>query len=204
MGLRDEKKQATRTAIADTALLLFLDRGFERVTVAEVARAAGVSVNTVFNYFPAKEDLLFDRQAEVVHRLARAVTRRADGETVAAAVLRAFLAELDAGEPTLGLDPGAVRFWSLVQQSPALQARVRLMHEQTEEALASALSETVTADPAILRITAAIIAAADRALHGEIQRLVTLGEDPSRVRGKIRALAKHTYEALDDHLRPSG
>ncbi|BBJ40169.1 hypothetical protein SSPO_028870 [Streptomyces antimycoticus] len=37
---------------------LFLERGFDRVTVAEVAAAAEVSVNTVYNYFPAKEDLV--------------------------------------------------------------------------------------------------------------------------------------------------
>lgn len=79
VALRAEKKAATRTAIADAALALFLTKGFDRVTVAEVADAARVSVNTAFNYFPTKEDLFFDRQDEVVQRLAGAVRGRGPG-----------------------------------------------------------------------------------------------------------------------------
>jgi AcrR family transcriptional regulator len=60
-GLRARKKQQTRRVIADTARRLFAERGFEQVTIAEIARAADVSDKTVFNYFPAKEDLYFDR-----------------------------------------------------------------------------------------------------------------------------------------------
>src|SRR5690242_8234723 len=115
MGLREQKKQATRVAIADTALGLFLTRGFDQVTVADVARAAQVAVNTVFNYFPTKEDLFFDRQDEVVHRLARAVDARRPGESPAAAVRRAFVEALDRDEPTLGLSPGVTAFWQTVE-----------------------------------------------------------------------------------------
>ena len=61
LGLRQRKKQQTRQLIADTAWRLFADRGFERVTVAEIAREAQVAVATVFNYFPTKEDLFFYR-----------------------------------------------------------------------------------------------------------------------------------------------
>ncbi len=60
-GLRERKKRQTRQHISDVATGLFLERGFDAVTIAEVAEAADVSVNTVYNYFPAKEDLFLDR-----------------------------------------------------------------------------------------------------------------------------------------------
>src|SRR6266496_5631258 len=59
-GRRERKKQQTRQAISDVATALFMERGFDAVTVAEVARAADVAVQTVFNHFPTKEDLFFD------------------------------------------------------------------------------------------------------------------------------------------------
>jgi AcrR family transcriptional regulator len=64
VGLRESKKLETRREIADTAMRLFVERGFDHVTVAEVAAAARVSVKTVFNYFPTKEDLFFDELPE--------------------------------------------------------------------------------------------------------------------------------------------
>ena len=191
MGLRERKKQATRVAIADTALGLFLARGFDQVTVADVARAAQVAVNTVFNYFPTKEDLFFDRQDEVVHRLARAVDARRPGESPAAAVRRAFVEALDRNEPTLGLSPDVTAFWQTVDASPALQARLRLMAEQTEAVLAAKLAEvagTADDDPAP-RLLAAAIAGVDRALHAEIRRRIQAGEDPADVRRVVRRAA---------------
>lgn len=78
-GLRERKKRRTRQYISDVATGLFLERGFDEVTVAEVAEAAEVSVNTVYNYFPAKEDLFLDRSKGVVDRLARYVRGRDPG-----------------------------------------------------------------------------------------------------------------------------
>ncbi|GIE75678.1 hypothetical protein Aph02nite_16280 [Actinoplanes philippinensis] len=200
MGLRDDKKQATRTAIADAALALFLEKGFDRVTVAEVGRAATVSVNTVFNYFPTKEDLFFDRQDEVIQRLARAVRDRVPGETPAAAVHRAFLERLDRDDATLGLDPAAARFWRVVDDSPALLARARLLRELTEEALATALTAAAPPDaasPASGHLAAALLSAADHALHAEIRRRITRGESPESVRAVIRATAGRVFAVLN-------
>ncbi|WP_326640923.1 TetR/AcrR family transcriptional regulator [Streptosporangium sp. NBC_01755] len=75
-GLRERKKRETRERISNIATGLFMMRGFDNVTVAEVARAADVSVNTVFNYFGTKEDLLFDRQEEVEDLPSRVVRER--------------------------------------------------------------------------------------------------------------------------------
>src|SRR4051794_15621800 len=79
MGLRERKKARTRQQISDIATTLFLDRGFDEVTVAEVASVAGVSVKTVFNYFGSKEDLLFDREPEWLAAIDRLVESRGPG-----------------------------------------------------------------------------------------------------------------------------
>ena len=65
-GLRERKKQRMRDLISDIATGLFIERGFEAVTMAEIAKAADVSVKTIFNYFGSKEDLFFDRAGEVL------------------------------------------------------------------------------------------------------------------------------------------
>ncbi|MEV4141225.1 helix-turn-helix domain-containing protein [Dactylosporangium sp. NPDC049742] len=192
MVLRAEKKAATRTAIADAALALFLARGFDRVTVAEVAEAARVSVNTAFNYFPTKEDLFFDRQEQVVQRLAAAVRDRAPHESPVGAVRRLFLEELDRGEPTLGLSPDAGAFWQVVEDSPALQARARLLAQLAEEALAEALNGALGGS----RWRAAVLAGVDRALHAQIRDRIRAGADPEAVRAEVRAEAETAYEAL--------
>jgi len=91
MGLRERKKAQTRQLIAETAWRLFADRGFERVTVAEVARLADVAPATVFNYFPTKEDLFYSRLEAFGARLLEAVAAREPGEPVLAAFRRQLL-----------------------------------------------------------------------------------------------------------------
>ena len=119
MGLRESKKVETRREIADTAMRLFVQRGFDHVTVAEVAAAARVSEKTVFNYFPTKEDLFFDevpaRQAAIV----AALRGRAPGESVVAALRR-----LQAGECPRLCSPGFATFARIIEESPTLQANV--------------------------------------------------------------------------------
>ncbi|MFI6997548.1 TetR/AcrR family transcriptional regulator [Nocardia sp. NPDC050175] len=199
MALREEKKRATRLAIADAALGLFVAHGFDRVTVAEVAEAAKVSINTVFNYFPTKEDLFFDRQDEVINRLAVAVRQRADDESPAAAVRCLFMDELRQHEPTLGLSADATTFWRVIDASPALQARQRLLGEQAEAALAEAIAESVGTTERDIRprLLAAALAGIDRALHAEIRRRVTAGDSVNSVRRDIGKAAA-AFDAVAD------
>ncbi|WP_433218653.1 TetR/AcrR family transcriptional regulator [Dactylosporangium sp. CS-047395] len=191
MALRAEKKAATRTAISDAAMGLFLARGFDKVTVAEVGEVARVSVNTVFNYFATKEDLFFDRQDEVVGRLAGAVR---DAPDPAAAALKLFEEELDRGEPTLGLHPDSPRFWKVVEDSPALQARVRLLGELAEEAVATALMAAGRPEPDAWW-AAAVLAGIDRSLHAQIRRDIGKGQPPDVVRHEVRRTARRAYTA---------
>ena len=80
LGLRERKKKQTRHVIAETALRLFNERGFDAVTVAQVAKAADVSEATVFNYFPTKESLFFGQMQSFEEALIQAVRERSGGE----------------------------------------------------------------------------------------------------------------------------
>ena len=93
LGLRERKKEQTRQLIAETARRLFSERGFERVTVAEIARTAEVSEQTVFNYFPTKEDLVYWRLQSFEDELLRTIREREPGEPALAAFGRFILAE---------------------------------------------------------------------------------------------------------------
>src|ERR1700730_1597456 len=80
-GLRERKKQKTRETIANVALELFAERGYEHTTIAEIADAAEGSPRTIFAYFPSKEYILFCDQPEVHERFAQALQHRAEGIT---------------------------------------------------------------------------------------------------------------------------
>ncbi|MFF8310475.1 TetR/AcrR family transcriptional regulator [Streptomyces lydicus] len=146
-GLRERKKRQTRQFISDVATGLFLERGFDAVTIAEIAQAADVSVNTVYNYFPAKEDLFFDRSKGLVDRLSRFVRARYAGESAAAAVLRELREEVESVSPKVGLIEGYERFMKVVHGSAALQARLwHVQREQYDDLEATLRQETGAAD----------------------------------------------------------
>src|ERR1700710_2028581 len=115
----------TRARISEVAARLFLERGFDAVTVAQIAREAGVSSVTVFNHFPRKEDLFLDRADDAVELLRSAIRDRADDVDVLASLQAAF-ERLAADRHALsGLDPQSVPFLRTVAGSPALVARAR-------------------------------------------------------------------------------
>ncbi|MCW5253622.1 MULTISPECIES: TetR/AcrR family transcriptional regulator [unclassified Streptomyces] len=203
MGLRETKKQRTRTAIADTASALFLEHGFDRVTVAEVARHAGVSTNTVFNYFPAKEDLFFDRQALAEDLLAAPVRRLPPGGCPVEAVRDDLLGGLRRSDPMLGLHPGAPRFRQVVQDSPALRAREREIGEHAEEALARALAGLPDgAAPPGAALLAGALAGTHRAALREIREGVLAGRSPAQVRDALVPAVREAFDRLCHGLHP--
>ncbi|MFF4404425.1 TetR/AcrR family transcriptional regulator [Streptomyces sp. NPDC001404] len=140
-GLRERKKRQTRQHISDVATGLFLERGFDAVTIADVATAADVSVNTVYNYFGAKEDLFLDREDDAVEWVARAVRGRPAGESPAVAVLRTLRAEVVTVSPRMGLVDGFERFMRVIEESPALRSRVFGMRRRAVDRLAAVLAE---------------------------------------------------------------
>ena len=143
LGLRERKKLRTRAAISTAAIELFLERGFDAVGVAEVAKAAEVSKRTLFAYFPSKEDLVLHRFADHETDAADVVRARRPGQGPLAALREAFLRGLDEREPVTGLcdEPAVVAVFRLVTGTPALVARLAAFTSAGESALAAALTE---------------------------------------------------------------
>ncbi|TXS56935.1 TetR/AcrR family transcriptional regulator [Streptomyces sp. t39] len=130
-GLRERKKRQTRQHISDVATRLFVEHGFVTVTIAEVAEAADVSVNTVYNYFPAKEDLFLDRSADVTDRLSRWVRGRRPGESAAAAVLRELRAAVEGMSPAVGLFEGYADFMKVIVEADTLRSRLWAIQQES-------------------------------------------------------------------------
>src|ERR1700746_1942671 len=120
-GLRERRKQETRQAISDIATRMFVERGFDEVTISQVADAAGVSKMTVTNYFPRKEDLVFDRAEETIRGLADAAAARAPGESLRATIRLDYAERIAAGDVTLG--PPTAAFARMVRNSHVLTSR---------------------------------------------------------------------------------
>ncbi|MGW2420123.1 TetR/AcrR family transcriptional regulator [Streptomyces sp. NPDC001709] len=194
LSLRERKKLATRQRISDIATGLFVERGFEAVTVAEVARQAGVSAMTVFNYFPRKEDLFLDRIPEAAARCAGAVRDRAAGESPLAALRRLALRLLDERHPLGGVGDTFAAFWRVVAASPALCARAREGVEEVERALAAALAEAAVPDPDLL---AALVVAAYRTVVVASTRRLAAGDPVDEVAREHRVRLEAAFAALE-------
>ncbi|MFE0686988.1 TetR/AcrR family transcriptional regulator [Streptomyces xiamenensis] len=145
-GLRERKKQQTRQHISDVATGMFLERGFDEVTVAEVAEAADVSVNTVYNYFPAKEDLFLDRQEEVIDHPSLLVRERAPGQSAAEVVLGAIRQDIISRSARIGMAEGMGRFIQVMFGTESLRRRMMEIHQRTGERLTETLREAAGAD----------------------------------------------------------
>ncbi len=129
----------TRARIREVANRMFLERGYDAVTVADVAREAGVSSVTVFNHFPRKEDLFLDRAADAEAILRSAVRDRAPGTDVVTALHDAALRVFERREPLSGVDERSIPFFRTVAGSPALVARAREISSELQRVLAEEL-----------------------------------------------------------------
>ncbi|MFD8279689.1 TetR/AcrR family transcriptional regulator [Streptomyces solisilvae] len=137
-GRRERKKAATRQKIADTALRLFLERGYDAVGIRDVAAEADVAVTTLFSHFASKEALVFEQDEDFEHRLTQAVTDRAPHEPLIPALrheVRALVRHCTADSAT--------PIWRMVEESPALREYEESMRLRHAESLAAA----ITADP---------------------------------------------------------
>jgi AcrR family transcriptional regulator len=205
-GLRERKKARTRALVAETAMGLFAARGFDAVTVAEVAEAAEVSVTTVFNYFPTKEDLFYDRQDEVVEHLSRVVASRRPGESFAAAARRDMLALIEARDWRAGLAPAMGDFYRLVEASPALQARARLMVDRSAGHLAATLARELGVSPGDIAAVAAagVLTALRNSLLDQARRDSLDGQPADVIAERLTAAASRAFGLLDGELAALG
>ncbi|RFA11662.1 TetR family transcriptional regulator [Subtercola boreus] len=137
LGRRARKKAATRAAISDAALRLFLERGFDNVNVKDIADGADVAVTTLFQHFPSKEALVFDQDEDREKALTAAVLNRAAEQSVLDALLDYFQ-----NSRAITLEPALKDFLDLVRSTPALRDYARRMWTRHEESLARAIAET--------------------------------------------------------------
>ncbi|MEV4340093.1 TetR family transcriptional regulator [Streptomyces sp. NPDC049590] len=190
MGLRERKKRRMYQDVSDIAVRLFLERGFDAVSVAEVAAAAGISKPTLFRYFPAKEDLVLHRIADHETEAARVAAGAADP---VAALGRHFLAGLDRRDPVTGLNdhPEVLAFHRLLYGTPSLVARAYAHQERSEAALAEALGGDLDA-----RLAAGQIIAVQRVLALENWRRIAAGEPVERVAPDAVRAAERAFGRL--------
>ncbi|MFD0887418.1 TetR/AcrR family transcriptional regulator [Streptosporangium algeriense] len=145
-GRRERKKAATRQKIADTALRLFLDQGYDAVGIRDVAAEADVAVTTVFAHFASKEALVFEQEEDFERRLRQAVTGRAPQEPLIPALRR----EIEAMVRHCAADDAAP-IWRMIDRTSALREYEESMRLRYAESLATAIA----ADPGLSRTTTA-------------------------------------------------
>jgi AcrR family transcriptional regulator len=207
-GLRERKKERTRELIAQTARRLFLERGFDAVTVAEIARAAEVSEKTVFNYFPAKEDLFYSRLEAFEDELLEAIRGRGRGESILDAFRRFVLKP----RGVLGMEaPGGAReatgrlqaITRVITQSPALLARERQVFARYTASLAALIAEETGADDSAVEpwVAANALMAVHRSLIDYVRSQVLAGKSAPTIARNLRAQGKRAFELLEDGLR---
>jgi AcrR family transcriptional regulator len=195
VGLRETKKQRTREHVAAEAMRLFAIRGFDHVTVAEIAAAADVSEKTVFNYFSTKEDIFFDEVPARLQLLATAIRERKKGESVFSVLRR--LQSRDAGRLT---SERFATFARIIEESPALQAKeLELMGR-----FADVLARTLQAELGVKELDATIAANALVSVQWQIfrnaRRAALEGKHGPAAERKLRGDLNRAYMLLEHGL----
>jgi AcrR family transcriptional regulator len=207
LGLRERKKQRTRELIADTARRLFVERGFDRVPVAEIAREAEVSEATVFNYFPTKEDLLYSRLETFEQELLGAVRERESGESFLAAFGRFVLQRRGL---LAAQDPEAIEFLvgltRTITESPTLLARERQIFDRYTASLAALIADEtgVGSDEVQPWVAANALMGVHRALIDYTRTRILAGARNPGLAREVRTRGKRALEALEHGLGDYG
>ncbi|WP_432849110.1 TetR/AcrR family transcriptional regulator [Amycolatopsis sp. CA-161197] len=193
MSLREQKKLETRQNISHAATRLFIARGFEGVTIADVAEAARVAKMTVTNHFGRKEDLVFDIRNDFVDWPAKLV-QQAPSRTPFAAVRDGYFAALDERSALLGF--AGIEFVGMVRGSVTLMAALAQMHLDREQQLAAVLPEPES--PILARTTAAHLTSVLRLLFDETWDLTYAGDN--NLVPKLRDAATKAFGQLEPAL----
>jgi AcrR family transcriptional regulator len=201
IGLRERKKQQTRQAIFEAARRLFAERGFDSVTVAEIARAANVSEVTVFNDFPTKEDLFYGGMQFFEEELLEAVRSRPRGEPAVTALKRKMLESADGLRAKDRID-AIIKAARTVSASPSLVAREREIVERYTLRLAELLAAETGAhagDVEPLAAAAAMIGA-HRALVDHVRSRVLAGKRGAALVEDTRTQTRRAFGRLERGL----
>jgi AcrR family transcriptional regulator len=200
-GLRERKKQQTRQLIFESARRLFAERGFDAVTVAEIARAADVSEVTVFNYFPNKEDLFYGGMQFFEEQLLEAVRTRPRGESAIKALRRRLLDSANGLRGRERID-AILKAAATVSGSPSLVAREREIVERYTRQLAELLAEETgaAADDVEPLAAAAALIGAHRAVVDHVRGRVIAGRRGDSLVEDARSATRRAFARLDRGL----
>jgi AcrR family transcriptional regulator len=202
-GRRERKKQQTRQLIADTAARLFAERGYEQVAVVDVANAADLSEQTVYNYFPTKQDLVLDRAGEMSDRLTELIRSRPSGTSPVAAIREyalGFVEEIKsipADQARGGLD-------YLAAISPTVRRLSLEVTDRFADAIAAAITDTVNnGSPQLAKLQAIALAWIFQTVTDETGRRKLAGQQPSQIATELRPIIEDLIDSLERWLAPS-
>ena len=198
-GLRDVKKARTRRLIADTAARLFAERGYEQVTVREIARAAEVAEQTLYNYFPTKEQLVTDREQQIQQRLSDLIRSRPAGTSPAAAV-RDFVLRTVSAIRDMPPENARGTLGYLAAISPAVHRLALELTDRQATALAAAISETSSVAPEIARLQGIALAGVFQIITSESGRRIHEGQTLPEIVDALRRQTENILAELDRWL----
>jgi AcrR family transcriptional regulator len=203
-GLRARKKRVAREAIAATARRLFAERGFDSVTVAEIAAAADVSEKTVFNHFPTKEDLAFAGREEGIMRLVADIRERPPGTSVLE-VFRALTTTVIDDFVAPGQED-LLAVAKIIRHSRTLQERLTAGWESGAAAVTAAIAETAGAadDDLVPAIVARTLWWTHRSIFLVALNGLLAEEDREQLVARLRATADRAYDQLAGGLGDYG
>jgi AcrR family transcriptional regulator len=195
-GLRERKKARTRRLIADTAARLFAEHGYEHVAVTDVAREAEVAEQTVYNYFPTKEQLVTDREQQVQDRLCDLIRSRPPGVTPAAAI-RDFVLGSVAGIRSIPADLWRGELGYLAAISPAVHRLVLELADRQAAALTEVISDTTGVPPEVARLQGIALAGVFQIIISEAGRRTREGQSQPEIADELYPVVGHLLDELD-------
>jgi AcrR family transcriptional regulator len=201
-GLRELKKARTRRLIADTAARLFAERGYEHVAVTDVAREAEVAEQTVYNYFPTKEQLVTDREQQIQDRLCDLIRSRPPAVTPAAAI-RDFVLETVAGIRAIPAEMWRGELGYLAAISPAVHRLALELTDRQAAALASAISDTTAVPPEITRLQGMALASVFQIIISEAGQRTREGQSQAEIADELYPIVENVLGELDRWLSVS-
>ena len=199
-GLRELKKARTRRLIAETAARLFAERGYEQVSVAEVARAAEVAEQTVYNYFPTKEQLVTDRGDQIQDRLCTLIREREVGTTPAAAV-RGFVLQSVAAIRDVPTEVWPGELGHLAAISPTVHRLALELLDRQADALAAAILTSSNVTPQVARLQGLALTGAFRTIIDEAGGRTAAGQDQDTIADALEPTLQAVMSELDRWFR---
>ena len=185
----------TRARIREVANRLFIERGYDSVTVAEVAREAGVSSVTVFNHFPRKEDLFLDRTSDAIELIRSSIRDRDVRVDVLDALQTEAIRLFDERSPLSGVDELSAGFFRTVAGSPALVARAREIASELQRIMAEELEQDAGFE-GDARLFAALFLAGYSSLLVQTAGRVIAGESATAMLSDHRVRLDKLFDAL--------